>query len=66
MPSKSIALYIISFIDGLMLDTFNLGIEVTRVNEQIDILFLHWRNALPNYRIVKECYYVILSLLKLF
>ncbi|OZV12072.1 TetR family transcriptional regulator [Tissierella sp. P1] len=46
MPSKSIALYIISFIDGLMLDTFNLGIEVTKVNEQIDILFFTLREML--------------------
>ena len=46
MPSGSIALYIISFIDGLMLDTFNLGIEVTKVNEQIDILFFTLRKML--------------------
>jgi AcrR family transcriptional regulator len=38
MPSESIALYLVSLIDGLMLDTFNLGLEVTKVDEQIDIL----------------------------
>ncbi|WP_333638066.1 TetR family transcriptional regulator [Tissierella praeacuta] len=46
MSSESIALYIISFIDGLMLDTFNLGIEVTKVNKQIDILFFTLRKIL--------------------
>lgn len=44
--SESIALYIVSFFDGLMLDTFNLGIEVTKVNEQIDILIFTLKNLL--------------------
>lgn len=46
MPSESIALYLISFLDGLMLDTFNLGIEVTKANEQIDILLFTLRKML--------------------
>ncbi|WP_425538097.1 TetR family transcriptional regulator [Microaceticoccus formicicus] len=38
MSSKSISQYIISFFNGLILDTFNLGTNVTQVEEQIDIL----------------------------
>lgn len=44
--SESIALYIVSFFDGLMLDTFNLGIGVTKVNEQIDVLIFTLENLL--------------------
>lgn len=46
MPSESIALYLISFLDGLMLDTFNLGVEVTKVNKQIDILLFTLKKML--------------------
>lgn len=46
MPSESIALYIISFLDGLMLDTFNLGMEVTKVNQLIDILLFTLKKML--------------------
>lgn len=35
---RSIAQYIISFIDGLMLDTFQLGHEQTKVKEQLSVL----------------------------
>lgn len=38
MSSKSISQYIISFFNGLILDTFNLGTNVTQVEEQIEIL----------------------------
>jgi AcrR family transcriptional regulator len=44
--SKAVALYIVSFLDGLMLDTFNLGMEVTEVNEQIDVLIFTLENIL--------------------
>lgn len=37
LPSESIALYLISFIDGLMLDTFQLGAERTNVQEQLNV-----------------------------
>ncbi|TAH58979.1 MAG: TetR/AcrR family transcriptional regulator, partial [Gottschalkiaceae bacterium] len=38
--------YIISFLDGLMLDTFNLGMEVTEVNDQIDVVIFTLENIL--------------------
>ena len=44
--SKAVALYIISFFDGLMLDTFNLGMEVTEVNDQIDVVIFTSENIL--------------------
>ena len=36
--TRSIAQYFISFIDGLMLDSFQLGQEQTKVNEQLSVL----------------------------
>ncbi|MDI9503105.1 MAG: TetR family transcriptional regulator [Christensenellales bacterium] len=36
-PSKAIALYLVSFLDGLMLDTFNYGPDITKVNEQMTV-----------------------------
>lgn len=45
-PPDNIALYLISFIDGLMLDTFNLGIERTKVNEQLKILLFTLKQML--------------------
>lgn len=44
--SEFIALYILSFFDGLTIDTFNLSLELTRVNEQIDILIFTLENML--------------------
>lgn len=44
--SKAVALYIISFFDGLMLDTFNLGMDITEVNEQIDVVIFTLENIL--------------------
>ncbi|HHT38188.1 MAG TPA: TetR/AcrR family transcriptional regulator [Mollicutes bacterium] len=44
--SEFIALYMISFFDGLTIDTFNLNLELTRVNEQIDILIFTLENML--------------------
>ena len=37
-PSHTIARYIISFLNGLMLDTFQFGYEDTKVKEQLSIL----------------------------
>jgi AcrR family transcriptional regulator len=37
-PSHTIARYIISFLNGLMLDTFQFGYEQTKVKEQLSIL----------------------------
>lgn len=36
--TRSIARYLVSFIDGLMLDTFQLGHEQTKVKEQLSVL----------------------------
>ena len=36
----AIALYVLSFLDGLLLDTFNLGTEATKADEQIDIFIV--------------------------
>ena len=44
--SELIALYMVSFFDGLMIDTFNLSLELTRVNDQIDILIFTLENML--------------------
>lgn len=38
LPSASIALYLVSFLDGLMLNTFQLGAEKTKVGKQLDAL----------------------------
>lgn len=46
MPLDAIPLYIISFIDGLMLDTFNLGAGVTKVDKQLDILLFTLKGML--------------------
>lgn len=46
LPAESIALYLISFIDGLMLDTFQLGQEKTRVSAQIDVLLFSLKEML--------------------
>lgn len=46
LPAESIALYLISFIDGLMLDTFQLGPEKTRVSAQIDVLLFSLKEML--------------------
>lgn len=44
--SESIALYMVSFFDGLMLDTLNSGIEITKADEQIDVLIFTLENIL--------------------
>ncbi|GIP34880.1 TetR family transcriptional regulator [Paenibacillus sp. J2TS4] len=44
--SEAIALYLISFLDGLMLDTFQLGAERTKVNEQLEVLLLSLQGML--------------------
>ncbi|MCT1903666.1 TetR family transcriptional regulator [Oceanobacillus sojae] len=45
-PADGIAKYIISFINGLMLDTFQLGNEQTKVKEQLAILLFSLENAI--------------------
>ncbi|KNF09031.1 TetR family transcriptional regulator [Gottschalkia purinilytica] len=46
LSSESIALYLISFLDGLMLDTFHLGIERTKVNDQLKVLVFSLKEML--------------------
>lgn len=46
LPPESIALYLISFLDGLMLNTFQLGSERTNVNEQLTVLLFSLREML--------------------
>ncbi|MEJ8548518.1 TetR family transcriptional regulator [Brevibacillus borstelensis] len=46
LPAESIALYLVSFIDGLMLDTFHLGMEKTNVHAQIDALLFSLKEML--------------------
>ncbi|GAB2559460.1 TetR family transcriptional regulator [Gracilibacillus alcaliphilus] len=38
VPPNAIARYLISFINGLMLDTFQLGYDTTKVNDQLNVL----------------------------
>lgn len=38
MPAESISRYLVSFIDGLMIDTAHLGPECTKVPEQMEVL----------------------------
>lgn len=45
-PADGIAKYVISFINGLMLDTFQLGNEQTKVKEQLAILLFSLENAI--------------------
>lgn len=45
-PRDSIARYLISFIDGLMLDTAHLGQEKTNVDEQCDLLLFSLKEML--------------------
>ncbi|WP_066193421.1 TetR family transcriptional regulator [Gracilibacillus timonensis] len=37
-PTQSIARYLVSFLNGLMLDTFQLGYDQTKIKEQLDVL----------------------------
>ncbi|MGG3886798.1 TetR family transcriptional regulator [Brevibacillus panacihumi] len=45
-PQDSIARYLISFIDGLMLDTAHLGQDKTNVDEQCDLLLFSLKEML--------------------
>lgn len=38
LPAESIARYVVSFVDGLMMNTAHLGTEQTKVNGQMDVL----------------------------
>ncbi|WP_040984325.1 TetR family transcriptional regulator [Oceanobacillus jeddahense] len=53
-PADFIAGYIISFINGLMLDTFQLGHKQTNVKEQISILCFSLENILRPQSVKKE------------
>ncbi|GGP08227.1 TetR family transcriptional regulator [Oceanobacillus neutriphilus] len=53
-PAGSIAKYIISFINGLMLDTFQLGHEQTKVKEQLAILLFSLENIICPHPAAKE------------
>ncbi|RAP24914.1 hypothetical protein C2W64_02481 [Brevibacillus laterosporus] len=46
IPVESISLYLISFIDGLMLDTAHLGPEKTKVKEQMEVLLFSLKELL--------------------
>lgn len=46
IPIESISLYLISFIDGLMLDTAHLGSEKTKVKEQMEVLLFSLKEML--------------------
>ena len=46
LPAEMISRYLVSFIDGLMLDTAHLGAEKTRVAEQIEALLFSLREML--------------------
>ncbi|MCR8996848.1 TetR/AcrR family transcriptional regulator [Brevibacillus sp. 7WMA2] len=46
IPVESISLYLISFMDGLMLDTAHLGPEKTKVKEQLEVLLFSLREML--------------------
>ncbi|MFE1629218.1 TetR family transcriptional regulator [Brevibacillus reuszeri] len=46
LPAEMIARYLVSFIDGLMLDTAHLGPEKTRVAEQMEALIFSLREML--------------------
>lgn len=48
-PAEFIARYIISFLNGLMLDTFQIGHEFTKVREQLSVLVFSLENLVhPN------------------
>ncbi|MEK4300404.1 TetR family transcriptional regulator [Oceanobacillus sp. FSL W8-0428] len=53
-PADTIARYIISFINGLMLDTFQLGNEQTKVKEQLSILLFSLENIVCPHAADKE------------
>lgn len=46
LSPESIALYLVSFLDGLMLNTFQLGSERTNVNEQLTVLLFSLKEML--------------------
>lgn len=46
LPAEKISRYLVSFIDGLMLDTAHLGPEKTRVAEQMEALIFSLREML--------------------
>ncbi|WP_144938066.1 TetR family transcriptional regulator [Paenibacillus sp. 32O-W] len=46
LAPASVALYLISFMDGLMLDTYQLGSERTRVKEQLEALLFSLQGML--------------------
>lgn len=46
LPAEMISRYLVSFIDGLMLDTAHLGTEKTRVAEQMEALLFSLREML--------------------
>ncbi|MGG4455701.1 TetR family transcriptional regulator [Brevibacillus porteri] len=46
LPPEAIARYLISVIDGLMLDTAHLGAEKTKVSEQMEVLLFSLRAML--------------------
>ena len=46
LPAEMISRYLVSFIDGLMLDTAHLGAEKTRVAEQMEALLFSLREML--------------------
>lgn len=46
LPPRSVSLYLISFLDGLMLDTFQLGSERTNVEEQLHALLFSLKQML--------------------
>lgn len=46
LSPESIALYLISFLDGLMLNTFQLGSERTNVNDQLTVLLFSLKEML--------------------
>ena len=46
LPAEMVSRYLVSFIDGLMLDTAHLGAEKTRVAEQIEALLFSLREML--------------------
>lgn len=46
LAAESIARYMISFVDGLMLDTFHLGVSKTMVADQMNVLLVSLRKLL--------------------
>lgn len=55
-PAEAIAGYIISFMNGLMLDTFQLGHERTKVKEQLSILLFSLENVIQPHSANKGMY----------